>query len=51
MKKYVAIARVKHEFGRIGSRIFMEVTLEGRRYAVPARVVKMPFFDPPRKKA
>jgi hypothetical protein len=28
----------------------MEVGVEGHRFAVPATVVKMPFFDPPRKK-
>jgi hypothetical protein len=26
------------------------VGVEGHRFAVPATVVKMPFFDPPRKK-
>jgi aminomethyltransferase len=50
LKKYIVIARVKPQDSKLGSRIFMEVGVEGHRFAVPATVVKMPFFDPPRKK-
>jgi aminomethyltransferase len=50
LKKYVAIARVNPVHSGLGSRLFIEETVEGRRFAIPARVVKMPFFDPPRKK-
>jgi aminomethyltransferase len=50
MKKYVVIARVKPQYAKLGSRIYLEQTVEARRYAVPATVVKMPFFDPPRKR-
>jgi hypothetical protein len=31
--------------------VFIEETVEAERFAIPARVVKLPFFDPPRKKA
>jgi len=50
MKKYVVIGRVKPQYAKLGTRIYVEQTVEARRYAVPATVVKMPFFDPPRKR-
>jgi aminomethyltransferase len=50
LKQYVVIARVRPQYAKLGSRIFLEETVEGRRYSVPAEVVKLPFFDPPRKK-
>ena len=46
----MVIARVTPQHGALGSRVFVEETIEGQRFAVPANVVKMPFFDPPRKK-
>jgi aminomethyltransferase len=51
LKSYVAIARVSPGSGRPGGRVFVEETVEARRFAVPAKVVELPFFDPPRKKA
>jgi aminomethyltransferase len=51
LKKYIAIARVKPQYAQLGTRIYIEETVEAQRFAVPATVVKMPFFDPPRKKA
>jgi len=50
LKKYVVIARIKPQDAVVGSRIFMEATVESQRFAVPATVVKLPFFDPPRKR-
>jgi len=50
VKKYVVIARVKPQYAKLGTRIYLEQTVEARRFAVPATVVKMPFFDPPRKR-
>ncbi len=50
LKQYVVIARVRPQHAQLGSRIFLEQTVEGRRFPVPAVVVKLPFFDPPRKK-
>jgi aminomethyltransferase len=51
LKKYPVIARVKPQYAEPGKSVFLETTVEGQRFAVPATVVKMPFFDPPRKKA
>jgi glycine cleavage system aminomethyltransferase T len=41
---------VKPQYAKLGTLIYLEQTVEARRFAVPATVVKMPFFDPPRKR-
>jgi len=51
LKKYVAIARVDPRYSALGTRVFVETTIEAHRLAVPAKVVETPFFDPPRKRA
>lgn len=51
LKKYISIARVESRYGEPGARFFIEEMVESKAYAIPASVVKMPFFDPPRKKA
>ena len=51
LKKYVVITRVKPEYAKLGNLIWIEEVVEAHSYAVPARVVKMPFYDPPWKKA
>jgi aminomethyltransferase len=50
LKKYVAIARLDAPHGKLGSQVRIEMTVEGERFTVPATVVRMPFFDPPRKR-
>jgi aminomethyltransferase len=51
IKKYVALATVQSKFSHAGTALSMEMTVEHARKTVGARVVKTPFFDPPRKKA
>jgi len=51
LKKYVVIARLDSKYAKLGSVIYFEETVEAKSFAIPATVVKMPFFDPPRKKA
>ena len=51
LKKYVVIARLKPEHAGLGSQVFIEEMIEAVSYSVPATVVAMPFFDPPRKRA
>jgi glycine cleavage system aminomethyltransferase T len=51
LKSYVAIARVPPASGWPGGRVFVEETVEAERFAVPAKVVELPFFDPPQKRA
>jgi aminomethyltransferase len=51
LKRYIALAHLRAPWGAPGSRMEMEVTVEHRRRRAAARVVKKPFFDPPRKRA
>jgi aminomethyltransferase len=51
LKKLIALATVKREFTRIGTRLEFEITVEAVRHRVPATVVKTPFFNPLRKTA
>jgi aminomethyltransferase len=51
LKRYIVIARVPPRHAALGSRFFIEEMIEARSFSIPARVVDMPFFDPPRKRA
>jgi len=51
LKKYIVIARIPPQYGKPGSRFYIEEVIEAKAFSIPATVVKMPFFDPPRKKA
>ena len=51
LKKYIALAMVQKGNTEPGSRVGMEVTVEYERKTVDAQVVKLPFFDPPRKRS
>jgi aminomethyltransferase len=51
LKKMIALATVKREFTRPGTRLQFEITVEAVRHQVRATVVKMPFFNPKRKTA
>jgi len=51
LKKYVALATLHRGCTEIGSGVDMEVTVEHQRKTVAAKVAKLPFFDPPRKRA
>lgn len=51
LKKYIALATVQSENAKIGNTIQMEVTVEYQRKKVNADIVKLPFFNPERKKA
>lgn len=50
LKKYIAIARVQPQYATPGARLAMEVTVEAQRKQADAVVVKMPFYEPTRKK-
>lgn len=51
LKKYIALATIEKEHGTPETRLEMEVTVNHKRTAARATVVKLPFFDPPRKRA
>ena len=50
LKKYIAITRLMPRYARPGTKVDLEVTIEAQRKQAKATVVKMPFFDPPRKR-
>lgn len=51
LKKYIALASLDRRYAEIGQRVQMEITVEYTRQQVDTTVVKLPFFNPPRKKA
>lgn len=50
VKKYIALATVDRAYSALGSDLWMEVTVEHSRKKAQAKVVKLPFFNPPRKR-
>jgi aminomethyltransferase len=51
LKTYLALARVEPSVAAPGTSLELEVTVEGHRRTARARVVELPFFDPPRKRS
>jgi len=51
LKKMIALAVVGREHSAIGSTLHVEMTVEAVRSTVAAKVVPLPFFNPPRKTA
>jgi aminomethyltransferase len=51
LKKMIALASVEREHSAAGSTLNMEMTVESFRHTVSAKIVPMPFFNPPRKTA
>jgi aminomethyltransferase len=49
LKKMIALATVRREFTKPGTRVQFEITVEAVRHQVRATVVKTPFFNPKRK--
>src|SRR5215472_11651697 len=51
LKKMIALASVETEHSKSGTKLQMELTIEAHRLKTSAAVVKLPFFNPPRKTA
>jgi len=51
LKKMIALASVSRESSTPGTSLSMEMTVEAVRHTVSAKVVPLPFFNPPRKTA
>ena len=51
LKKMIALACLSREHSTVGMTLNMEMTVEAARHTVSAKVVPMPFFNPPRKTA
>jgi aminomethyltransferase len=49
LKKMIALASVEREYSAAGSTLNMEMTVESVRQTVSAKIVPLPFFNPPRK--
>jgi aminomethyltransferase len=51
LKKLIALASIETAHSQTGTKLHMEITVEAVRQKAAAAVVKIPFFNPPRKKA
>ena len=51
LKRYIALGHVGSSASKPGTELELEMTIEHRRKRVKAVVRKLPFFDPPRKRA
>lgn len=51
LKKYIAIGTLETPAARFGDRVQLEFTVEYVHHPVNARIVKLPFFNPERKRA
>jgi aminomethyltransferase len=50
LKKYIALAHLQKPYFEAGTQVRMEITVEHHRQHAPARVVKLPFYEPEWKK-
>lgn len=51
LKKYIALAHLQKPYYEIGTDVRMEITVEHQRKHAPAKVVKLPFYEPPQKRS
>jgi aminomethyltransferase len=51
LKKMIALASVESAHAALGNTLSIEMTVEAVRHTVSAKVVPLPFFNPPRKTA
>jgi aminomethyltransferase len=51
LKRMIALASISRESASVGSTLSMELTVEAVRKTVSAKIVGLPFFNPPRKTA
>ncbi len=51
LKKMIALACISREHSAVGTTLNVEMTVEAVRHTVSAKIVPMPFFNPPRKMA
>ena len=50
LKKYIALAHLQKPYYEVGTNVRMEITVEHHRQHAPARIVKLPFYEPEWKK-
>jgi aminomethyltransferase len=50
LKKYIALAHLQRPYYDVGTDVLMEITVQHQRKHTPAKVVKLPFYEPEWKK-
>ena len=50
LKKYIALAHLQRPYYEAGTDVRIEITVEHHRHHAPAKVVKLPFYEPEWKK-
>lgn len=50
LKKYIALAHLQKPYYELGTNVRMEITVEHQRQHAPAKVVRLPFYEPEWKK-
>ena len=50
LKKYIALAHLQKPYFELGTNARMEITVEHHRQHAPAKVVRLPFYEPEWKK-
>jgi glycine cleavage system T protein (aminomethyltransferase) len=50
LKKYIALAHLERPHYELGTNVEMEITVQHHRVHTPAKVVKLPFYEPEWKK-
>jgi aminomethyltransferase len=50
LKKYIALAHLRKPYFEAGTNVRLEITVEHNRQHAPAKVVKLPFYEPEWKK-
>jgi aminomethyltransferase len=50
LKRYIALAHLQKPYYEVGTNVRLEITVEHHRRHAPARVVKLPFYEPEWKK-
>jgi aminomethyltransferase len=51
LKQYIGIGSIENEYAGTGSPVSVEVTVEYIRHRAEGKLVKTPFYNPPRKRA
>ena len=49
LQRHIALARVRPEHAKRGTRLYLEFTIDHAYEKIAADVTELPFFDPPRK--
>lgn len=51
LKKYLALAQVEPAYSEPGTSLTVDLLVDRYRKSIPARVTRLPFYNPPRKRA